>query len=80
MTLIKIHFHLPEVFKDVPWSGGINGSLWTLPKEIQMYLLVFIFGFMGILKEKKTFNLLVIVICFSYLANPSHFPLIEKPG
>jgi len=33
---------LPGVFEGLPWSGVVNGSLWTLPFEVKAYcLLVF---------------------------------------
>lgn len=31
-------FHLPGVFADNPFAGTVNGSLWTMPLEVAMYL------------------------------------------
>ena len=36
-----IQFHLPGMFTSNPWPGqGVNASLWTLPIEVSMYLLL----------------------------------------
>lgn len=31
---------LPGVFESLPWSGVVNGSLWTLPFEVRAYCLL----------------------------------------
>jgi len=36
----KTAFTLPGVFQDLPFAGGVNGSLWTLPIEAFCYLLL----------------------------------------
>jgi len=36
---------LPGVFANIPWKTTVNGSLWTLPYEITMYLLLAIILF-----------------------------------
>lgn len=33
-------YSLPAVFTNNPYSGVVNGSLWTLPVEVAMYILV----------------------------------------
>jgi peptidoglycan/LPS O-acetylase OafA/YrhL len=42
--LLAPNFELPGVFESVPFKGAVNGSLWTLPAEFFMYLLVPIYG------------------------------------
>ncbi len=38
-TLIGgVRYYLPGVFQDMPLKGEVNGSLWTLPIEMRMYL------------------------------------------
>ncbi|WP_440903791.1 acyltransferase family protein [Catenovulum sp. SX2] len=43
---------LPGVFSDLPVENVVNGSLWTLPYEIWMYILLGIFGFVTITISK----------------------------
>ena len=35
-----IEYKLPGVFHDVPWKNAVNGSLWTLPYEVKMYVIL----------------------------------------
>jgi peptidoglycan/LPS O-acetylase OafA/YrhL len=42
--LLYIGYHLPGVFAENPYPHAVNGSLWTLPVEGVMYLLVLVFG------------------------------------
>ena len=38
-TLIGgVRYSLPGVFETVPLKGEFNGSLWTMPVEVRMYL------------------------------------------
>lgn len=38
--LTNIVYLLPGAFVDVPMKDAVNGSLWTLPEEIKMYLIL----------------------------------------
>lgn len=44
--LYPVHFWLPGLFSDNPYPG-INGSLWTLPLEFTMYLVLMAIGMAG---------------------------------
>jgi peptidoglycan/LPS O-acetylase OafA/YrhL len=56
--LITTEYFLPGVFKQLP-NSAINGSLWSLPLEVRLYLVVAALGLVGFL-AKATFNALVI--------------------
>jgi peptidoglycan/LPS O-acetylase OafA/YrhL len=58
----NIKFFLPGSFSINPWKDAVNGSLWTLPLEIRMYLMVAIIGMLGVLKDRQKFNILFIVL------------------
>lgn len=40
IILFPIKFSLPGVFTENPFKGAVNGSLWTLPMEVTMYLIL----------------------------------------
>jgi peptidoglycan/LPS O-acetylase OafA/YrhL len=48
----KMQFTLPGVFDGLPYSSIVNGSLWTLPYEISMYVVIAILGLIGVLKNR----------------------------
>jgi len=43
--LFGVEGALPGVFANIPWKTNVNGSLWTLPYEIAMYILLAIILF-----------------------------------
>ena len=43
---LKISFYLPGVFEHLRVANAVNGSLWSLPIEFAMYLLLAIIGFL----------------------------------
>ena len=76
LLLDPIQMSLPGVFISNPHPNTVNGSLWTLPWEVAMYLLLFIIGIYSIIKKpilsfkivKKLFLLISILgmIVFAY--------------
>lgn len=50
---------LPGVFTDNPRRSTINGSIWTLPAEVRMYLFVAIIGALGIASRRAYCNVLL---------------------
>ena len=59
-----IVFNLPFSFPENPLPNVVNGSLWTLPIEIKMYLSIPVLGLIGIFKKHIYFNLFfLIAIC-----------------
>lgn len=56
-SLVRIRFVLPGVFNDY----GVNGSLWSLPVEFRLYLLLALLSVIGLLKKKRLFVLSVLI-------------------
>jgi peptidoglycan/LPS O-acetylase OafA/YrhL len=71
---------LPGVFESLPWSGVVNGSLWTLPFEVRAYCLLVVFSIVihrlitwskGLLSERLLYLLIPLLCMIIYIAN--HF-------
>lgn len=61
-----LHWNLPNVFEMNPYKMAVNGSLWTLPFEIQMYAILAFLGMFLVVSpymvSKRTFTILVVGI------------------
>jgi peptidoglycan/LPS O-acetylase OafA/YrhL len=75
-----IQYDLPGVFLDNPWKIGVNGSLWTLPVEVWMYMWVSVVGAFGILKKRAVFNAVVFVSFLIYCSSPDSFLITKVDG
>ncbi|WP_426369351.1 acyltransferase family protein [Pseudocolwellia sp. HL-MZ7] len=71
---------LPGVFESLPWSGVVNGSLWTLPFEVKAYCLLVFFSIAinrlliwsnGALNERLIYLLIPLLGMLIYITN--HF-------
>lgn len=63
-----LHFTLPGVFSGLPYSGPVNGSLWTLPIEASMYVAVAILGAIGLLRRQwLSIGLVALVALYAYV-------------
>lgn len=61
----KVSYFLPSVFMDTPYVGVVNGSLWSLPWELKMYIILAGIFFLF----KKKFGMFVIslyILSFVY--------------
>jgi len=78
MTLVSVHFRLPGVFENLP-VDAVNGSLWTLPVEFLLYVLLGIFGAAGILFSRRWYGPFILLCCVTavVLALKVHF-FIDK--
>ena len=62
LTLVSLHFRLPGVFEHLPLDG-VNGSLWTLPVEFGLYVLVGLFGLLGVLFSRRAYLPFILCVC-----------------
>jgi peptidoglycan/LPS O-acetylase OafA/YrhL len=65
LTLVHLQYTINGIFTHNPFPGTINGSLWTIPYEFFMYILVsFLFVFTNQYKKMLILaGLLVLVTC-----------------
>ena len=76
LSLIKTILPLPGVFSD-NFIPDVNGSLWTLPAEARMYLLIAGFGLSGILAKRSAYTLAILCAAIVYLIDKDKLPLLS---
>lgn len=76
----NLQWNLPGVFADNPKLTAVNGSLWTLPAEVRMYLWVFAIGILGLLSRRWTANLALLALAVVAITAPSWLPGFEVVG
>ncbi|WP_158230966.1 acyltransferase family protein [Rhodopirellula bahusiensis] len=65
----KMQFSLPGVFEDVPYPNVVNGSLWTLPYEVSMYVAIAAVGLLGFLKRRIVALALCLAIVVAFIGD-----------
>lgn len=81
-VLTNLHFNLniawdlPGVFTDNPRRSTINGSIWTLPAEVRMYLWVALVGGLGILSRRAYCNILLAGLFVLGLVAPDYLLML----
>jgi len=71
--LLVTRYELPGVFTGNVYPDVVNGSLWTLPLEVLMYIGVMILGLTGFLKRRLIFLPIAVLAV-------GHFWLLGKLG
>jgi len=49
LTFVELHYSLPGVFTHNPFPNAVNGSIWTLPIELTMYVGLAALGWIGLM-------------------------------
>ncbi len=70
---------LPGVFKQNPHPDVVNGSIWTLPAEVRMYLWVAILGALSVLRKKWLANAVFATLLILGVSRPDQVPLVPHP-
>ena len=81
-SLLLSRFHLPGVFAGHP-TDVVNGSLWTLPNEARLYLLLMFAWLLGLLAPKRYTALWALAMLVGYALAWRYWPLpdhIQKYG
>jgi len=73
--LVGLQYQLPGVFGENPYPFAVNGSLWTLPHELRMYILIALsYVLSGLIAgEKKEKFLSIIVPSAAIIGLAIHF-------
>lgn len=48
-----VHYRLPGVFLTNPFPEGVNTSLWTIPFELECYILISLLALVGMFRRKE---------------------------
>lgn len=67
-----VDYKLPGVFGDIPYKDAVNGSIWTLPAEVRMYVILAFFCVALALIQKLT-NWKITKFFFLFVAITSIF-------
>lgn len=78
-TLLDVRFDLPCVFESNP-NTLVNGSLWTLPIEMRMYVWVALAGLLGMLARRALFNVAALAMVVVGLVWPVRSGLVAAEG
>lgn len=66
---------IASAFATNPYPYAVNGSLWTLPVEVRLYLLVALAGLVGLLVRPRIWLAAAAVLVALALARPAWVPL-----
>lgn len=67
MLINGLNFDLPGVFAKNPYPSVVNGSLWSLPYEVWLYVSLAILGSLQVINARATYNLFLILVSLAYL-------------
>lgn len=74
----RVAYPLPGAFVSNPYPNGVNGSLWTLPVEVRLYVGVAILGACGILVRRNLYALVLPALIALFIVKPQWLPLPTK--
>ncbi len=60
---------LPGLFENNPLKGAVNGSIWTIPYEVQCYVVLACAGFFGALRIRTVWLLMILTTTIWYQIN-----------
>lgn len=76
-SLASTAYSLPGVnFFAGAHGNSVNGSLWTIPLEVRLYLMIAVAGTTGILQSRVSTNFVIAVLAIIFATLPEYFPLI----
>jgi len=77
LSLFNTELKLPGVFMHNVFPNQVNGSLWTLPAEVRLYLYVALLGLLGFFTQAWRMAFLAVVMVAAYIYCPDFIPLVS---
>ncbi|HVU50094.1 MAG TPA: acyltransferase [Polyangia bacterium] len=74
-----LQYVLPGLFQHNPYHDVTNGSIWSLPAEVCMYLWVAVLGLATVLRRRRLANALFVVLLVVGLLVPEELPFMPLP-
>ncbi len=71
----RVEYLLPGAFKTNPFPNAVNGSLWTLPVELRLYVAVAILGVCGVLARRNAHAIALGALVALFIVKPQSLPL-----
>ncbi|TMH31296.1 MAG: acyltransferase [Betaproteobacteria bacterium] len=71
----RIEYFLPGAFLDNPYPRAVNGSLWSVPIELSMYVACALAGTLGLLYRRVAFNIVFVAGFVIFTLRPDWFTL-----
>lgn len=68
---------LPGVFTTNAVKDTVNGSLWTIPAEMRMYVFLAIFGVLGFFRSRLVASVILLVLFIAGAVVPWQLPLFD---
>jgi peptidoglycan/LPS O-acetylase OafA/YrhL len=76
----EMRHQLPGAFAGNPVPLDVNGSLWTLPVELRLYVAVLAAGVVGLLAHRSALILSVCALFAIFLLRPEWLPMLGIDG
>jgi peptidoglycan/LPS O-acetylase OafA/YrhL len=67
-----IHFFLPGMFLGNPVPGVVNLQLWTIPYELECYLVIGVLAFLRVIKNRMLLLILLVVVQLVFAIHGFH--------
>lgn len=77
VVLFGVRYQLPGLFETNPYQGVVNGSIWTLPWELKMYLLLS--GIAFVFRARKRAGIAIIAAATMSWYLLQHFSVGPQP-
>ena len=77
-TAWDLRYELPGAFAANPFPRAVNGSLWTLPVELRLYLFIALAGVIGLIARRTLLAAAIAVVIAATIVWPDWLPLQPK--